>query len=211
MNDWTQLAGAGLTSDPRSVPILYFTNRAVKDQDKQEFGGGIDTNIHYGYAYVRVPETHHFGQPLNWSPSDDSLANNSDETTVFVIRRKEYLSEQEFAQRIKDSSAKSAIIYVPGFKTGFDESLVIFAQILYDGQLNDFVPVLFSWPTMGSVSDYEHDGETATDSVPALEALIKSLQGDCGVDNINIIAHSMGNRIVVDALADLSSRSEIHA
>lgn len=205
------MAGAGLTSDPRSVPILYATNRAVKNQDKQEFTGEFDTKVHYGYAYVRVPETHRFGQPPNWSPSDDTFINNSDETRLFVIRRKEALSKEEFAQRIKASRAKNAIIYVHGFNTSFDESLVTFAQILYDGQLNDFIPVLFSWPTMGGVLDYERDGEIATDSVPALEALIKSLQDDCGVDNVNIIAHSMGNRVVVDAPANLSSLNEIHS
>jgi esterase/lipase superfamily enzyme len=111
--------------------------------------------------------------------------------------------------KIKASSVKTAVIFIHGYNTTFDAALYSFAQIIYDGQLNNFVPVLFSWPSQGDLSAYLYDADNAQNSVSTFETLVKFLQTECGIDNINIIAHSMGNRIVVDALADLSAHEEI--
>jgi esterase/lipase superfamily enzyme len=71
------------------------------------------------------------------------------------------------------------------------------------------IPVLFSWPSRDDIRDYVYDGESANNSVDAFEKLVLFLQNDCKVTNINVIAHSMGNRVVVAALADLEKHNEI--
>jgi esterase/lipase superfamily enzyme len=54
-----------------------------------------------------------------------------------------------------------------------------------------------------------YDGDSAQNSARSLESLIVSLQNDDQIDGINIIAHSMGNRVVVDAIADMFGKKNI--
>jgi esterase/lipase superfamily enzyme/ABC-type sugar transport system substrate-binding protein len=202
LKNWSQVAGPGLVADDRVLPILYMTNRTLSDQEKQEFTGDLDNEQHFGIAFVRVPEKHRFGtlERTNWDTST-----NEYDTTSFVIKKKKAFSEDRFKEAIIASTVKTAVIFVPGYKNNFDDGLFRFAQLIWDGQLNDMIPVFFSWPSRDDVGQYEYDGESATNSVIAFKKLIELLQNDCSIDDINIIAHSMGNRVVVSALAELSA------
>ena len=205
LKNWSEAVGPGLTADDRVLPILYTTNRTMSNQEKQEFTGEFDNQQHFGIAFVRVPENHHFGalERTNWDTST-----NEYDTTMFVIKKKRDLSEDRFKMAVTASTVKSVVIFVPGFRNNFDDGLFRFAQLIWDGQLNDMIPVLFSWPSRDDLRQYEYDGESASNSVAAFEKFILLLQNDCDIDNINIIAHSMGNRVVVSALADLSANRQ---
>ena len=201
--DWGLVAGPGLSDDDQILHILYATNRTLTNSDKQSFSGELDKETHYGIAYVRVPEHHLFGH-LEITPQWDSS-----QATIFMLKRRQGVSVDRFKSTITSSTVKTAVIFIHGFNSSFDDSLFRFAQIIWDGQLRDMIPVLFSWPSNGAVRSYIYDGENAINSVDALEKLLLFLQTDCKIDNINIIAHSMGNRVVVPALTELSKHHEI--
>jgi esterase/lipase superfamily enzyme/ABC-type sugar transport system substrate-binding protein len=203
--DWGLVAGPGLSDDDQILHILYATNRALVDSNKQIFSGEIDKRTNYGIAYVRVPERHLFGQLETKQQWDGSDA----QASVFMLKKRQGMTSDNFKSTIISSTVKTAVIFVPGFHNNFDDSLFRFAQIIWDGQLRDMIPVLFSWPSRDDLKDYIYDGESATNSVDAFEKLILFLQNDCKVTNINVIAHSMGNRVVVAALADLAKHNEI--
>jgi esterase/lipase superfamily enzyme len=74
------------------------------------------------------------------------------------------------------------------------------AQIIYDLQFKG-VPVLFSWPSRGGLLAYMYDRESAQFSRVGLVELLNLLRLDAGVSTVHLLAHSMGNQIVVDALA----------
>jgi hypothetical protein len=102
LTDWSQVSGTGLVPDPRVLSIIYATNRTMGDQDKQEFTGQFDNQVHYGAAYVRVPESHRFGQPPNWSTNVHiPFFGGEAEDQVFVIKRKEGLQGTMCPQRLK--------------------------------------------------------------------------------------------------------------
>jgi esterase/lipase superfamily enzyme/ABC-type sugar transport system substrate-binding protein len=204
--DWSLVAGPGLSDDDQILHILYATNRTLLDEGRQNFSGEIDDErVHYGIAYVRVPEHHLFGHLEVTQQWDNSGA----QTSIFMLKKRQGMMEDKFKSTIVSSTVKTAVIFVPGFRNNFDDGLFRFAQIIWDGQLRDMIPVLFSWPSRGDIKDYEYDGEAAMTSVDKFEKLLMFLQNECHIENINIIAHSMGNRIIVSALAELSKHQEI--
>jgi esterase/lipase superfamily enzyme len=68
------------------------------------------------------------------------------------------------------------------------------------------VPVLFTWPSRGSVLAYGWDRESSTYSRNALENVLKALAQDPSVGEISILAHSMGNVVTLEALRQMAIR-----
>jgi esterase/lipase superfamily enzyme len=71
------------------------------------------------------------------------------------------------------------------------------------------IPVLFTWPSLGEerLRAYTYDRESANYSRDALEELLDLLSSNPNVKGINIVAHSMGNWVTLEALRARSIRS----
>ena len=67
-------------------------------------------------------------------------------------------------------------------------------------------PVLFTWPSGGNLTDYVYDRDSALYSRDGLEAVLQALVNDPSVDSITILAHSMGNYLVMESLRQMSIR-----
>ena len=103
---------------------------------------------------------------------------------------------------------KTALVFVHGFNTSFQDSVLRFAQIIWDMQFKG-APVLFSWPSAGGVLNYIYDLNSAMGARVWFQKLIQLLRADAGVETIHIIAHSMGNFIVLDALSELAKAGSL--
>ena len=70
------------------------------------------------------------------------------------------------------------------------------------------ISVLFTWPSRGelSLTAYAYKRESANSSRYALEQLIEMLAANPNVKEINIVAHSMGNLVTLEALRGMASR-----
>ena len=166
--NWTQGPGLNSVADPSVVPILYATDRKINDRDRQEFNGERDNELHYGIAFVRVPDHHQFGQleRPSWLTSwfrGVLFGNENDPADEFLLDRKQGFAKGRFDEIVTSSSSKSVIIFVHGFRNTLDNSLFRFAQLIFDGQLGDMIPIMFSWPSRGDMKDYEYDGNSARD------------------------------------------------
>ena len=64
------------------------------------------------------------------------------------------------------------------------------------------IPVLFTWPSRGELrlNAYAYDRESAIYSRDALEQLLDTLASNSDVKEVNILAHSMGNWVTLEAL-----------
>jgi esterase/lipase superfamily enzyme len=81
------------------------------------------------------------------------------------------------------------------------------AQIVWDVNYKG-VPVLFSWPSLGAVSGYEYDRQSALIARQPFLKIISLIQ-NAGISEIYVLAHSMGNQIVLDGMASVSERFKI--
>jgi len=137
------------------------------------------------------------------------------------------LSRAMDAQRVNDSDPRSVMIYIHGFNTTFKKSLEGGAHLAADLNMwanqsekepRRFplgVPIVFSWPALDAEHEfpnptYDTDNPLAilfkyyisqlradTNS-PDFKKFIKQLAKGTAVKQINIVAHSMGNRVLLN-------------
>jgi esterase/lipase superfamily enzyme len=129
--------------------------------------------------------------------------------TDFVTRRAEYETRTEalatFRRLLRQTPGKHVLVFVHGFNNRFEDAVFRYAQIVHDSRANG-VPVLFTWPSRGSVFAYGYDYESATYSRDALEDGLRFLARDPEVKEITVLAHSMGNWVTLEALRQMAIR-----
>ena len=93
------------------------------------------------------------------------------------------------------------LIFVHGFNNRFDDAVYRFAQVVHDSEAEG-IPVLFTWPSRGELrlNAYAYDRESAIYSRDTLEQLLDTLAANRDVKEVNILAHSMGNWVTLEAL-----------
>jgi esterase/lipase superfamily enzyme len=156
----------------------------------------------FGTALIRVPEGHSLGvleRPGNLSILNLSFRRREDERRHFIMKGAKIVGQEEFANLLRDLN-DSAVIFVHGFNTTFADALFRTSQIAWDAQLR-MSSIALSWPSRGSPMAYDYDRESALTARPHFLQLLTLLRDGCGIRNIFVVAHSMGNQIVVDSLA----------
>ena len=105
--------------------------------------------------------------------------------------------------QLESSRRRQIGIFVHGFNTEFGNNLEITAEFWhYMGR--DGVAISFDWPSKGSMFSYQVDKANATFAIRQFRRLLEFLAANTSATSINIIAHSAGNPIAVEALRQLS-------
>jgi esterase/lipase superfamily enzyme len=118
-----------------------------------------------------------------------------------------------WAGALRETGRDQAFIYVHGFETTFDEAARRAAQLAYDLDFDleqDFrgVPMLFSWPSRGELDAYGADYDASFESIDAFNRFLDLVKHQAGIRRVHVIAHSMGNRVVTEALYARGQRAE---
>ena len=95
-----------------------------------------------------------------------------------------------------------AMVFVHGYNTGFDNAAYRVTQIAHDSGYPG-TPVLFSWASGGRTTDYVYDKESASAARDQLEGTLRLL-AQSGARRIDIVAHSMGTWVTMEALRQLA-------
>ena len=101
------------------------------------------------------------------------------------------------------SRRKQITVYVHGFNARFDKNLKL-ASEFWHYMSRDEVMISFDWPSKGSLFSYEVDKSNANFAIRQFRELLEFLAAYTSAERINIIAHSAGNPIAVEALRQLS-------
>ena len=107
--------------------------------------------------------------------------------------------------QLRRSPKKQVLVFVHGFNNKFEDAVYRFAQIVHDSG-TQAVPVLFTWPSKGSVLAYGYDRESSTYSRNQLEDVLSGLVADPSVGEVSILAHSMGNWLLLESLRQMAIR-----
>lgn len=196
--------------DERTVTFLYATNRRLKEGEVASFTGARGTHLQYGAARVRIPEGHALGQverPLKLAFWGYTFEKKTNEAQHFVVKSSVLLTPADWKLMVERMAPSEALVFVHGYRTLFEQALYRQAQIIYDLQYTRGLPVLFTWPSMGKISGYFYDRASAELSRDAFLELIRTLR-DSGIQKIHVLAHSLGNQIVLDALATESRSAD---
>nr|WP_244543833.1 alpha/beta hydrolase [Bosea lupini] len=109
-------------------------------------------------------------------------------------------------ERVSRVPKRRVMVFVHGFNNRFEDAVYRFAQIVHDSDA-DVVPVLFTWPSRGSLFAYGYDRESATYSRNALENLLQNLARDPAIGEVSLLAHSMGNWVALESLTQMAVRN----
>jgi esterase/lipase superfamily enzyme len=104
-----------------------------------------------------------------------------------------------FQLEMTGDNARDALLFIHGYNTSFDEACRRAAQVAYDIKFRGPI-LLFSWPSRDRFLDYKPDEEMAEWSNPHFAQFLKAALDQPGLAHLHIIAHSMGNRLLVSAL-----------
>jgi len=201
--------------DPRVVEFLFASTRQKVDRPQAEnvSYSGERGPLTFGAASVRVPDDHKIGRvelPSSWSLFGMSLSTAPNEHEHFIIKRVVPLSEDAFGQVIREKAAKTALVFVHGFDNTFEDTLYRNAQIVWDLQYKG-LSILFTWASRAEMTDYLYDRESAYLAREPFIALLQKLKRDYGIEQVNVLAHSMGNLVALDALAnDAQTSNPVH-
>jgi esterase/lipase superfamily enzyme len=193
--------------DASKVDILVATTRAsVVEPGGVMFGGSRGRGLDFADIVVSIPPDS-ARQPGEMQLPSSAPGNPERE---FVILRADRMdlaqAKANFNLRIQRTPRRRVLIFVHGYNTRFEEAIYRFAQIVHDARV-DVAPVLFTWPSGGNLTDYVYDRDSALFSRDALETLLQALVNDPSVDSITILAHSMGNYLVIESLRQMSIRN----
>ncbi|MDP3461038.1 MAG: alpha/beta hydrolase [Hyphomonas sp.] len=114
--------------------------------------------------------------------------------------------QAELGAALEERASESVLLFVHGFNTSFEDALIRSAQLSVDlsrrGVFDVGVPALFSWPSAArlSLTDYRGDQDRSISAAPYLEQFLDVITQNPDIKRINIVAHSMGNRILTQAL-----------
>ena len=195
----TMLSAVGSTQ----VRVLAVTNRKF-EEDKGVFGAVRTLKVSYQAIGVSVPPAHAVGE-IEW-PDGAS----GDPAKVFVTTSRSDLDETRFRAQLRREMGASGevLVFVHGFNTNYQEGVFRMAQIAADSGV-DGAHVLFSWPSIGEVTGYIRDRESANFSRDQLERLMRFIAATPGVRKVNLLAHSMGNWLAVEMLRQAKIKGDM--
>ena len=184
------------------MSVLAVTNRRRSTTNAGDmFSGERAEDVSYASIAVSIPPdgARKVGQ-VQWPAS---LPGNPQRD--FVTVSADYLDKRAFSAAVssaaKQSGRSKVLVFVHGFNNRFDDAVYRFAQIVHDSKAEG-IPVLFTWPSRGELrlNAYAYDRESAIYSRDALEQLLDTLAANPNVKEVNILAHSMGNWVTLEAL-----------
>jgi esterase/lipase superfamily enzyme len=189
--------------DKPGIKVFFATEREALSGDGAKYGPNRDPHMQmfYGYAVVQISRKPGLLDPDDLRIYRDQnyrrgLSRPLDENTFYALVR------DEIARTAPNS--KQVFVFVHGFNNSFEEEINKAAEIAYDTRFVG-VPILFDWPSgtyskNDIVPGYNNDFRSALESADHLARFLKDLSEKPGVARVNIVAHSMGSYLLLEAL-----------
>jgi esterase/lipase superfamily enzyme/uncharacterized protein (DUF2147 family) len=200
-----------LTDDVKALqPVFFATNRKIKDETPLRLASitrerSQEQEPRYGLTIVGVPKNHSIGRVER--PHIDlvrSIINlglvyeKETDKDHFRLRSIASLNQSDLIDGLK-KNADGVLLFIHGYNVPFDDAVFKAAQIAYDANFGGSV-LVFSWPSAGVLLGYDHDRESALFSGEDLLKVFRLLSDDIGQKRVFVLAHSLGNEIVMHAL-----------
>ncbi len=189
---------AATVSGAREVTVYVATTRQRASPDANVFTTGRAAELSYAEFTISIPPNHKPGN-VEWPSA------TPDPGSAFVTVRQRVLDRPTFEAEIsrqRGGRPRDVGIFVHGYNVNFQEAVFQMAQMTVDAHL-DGAPIVFAWPSEGSPTGYIADKDAVTFSRDQLVQLLTALARKPQIGAINVIGHSMGGWLTVEALRQL--------
>lgn len=191
--------------------VLGRTRRHQNPDPAEFYGTSRGQRLVYGVSVVSIPKDHRIGTLETHSVwSVLKLEFKADPEKHVILHRVSAMARDEFfdhlKQKVQQSENKAAVVFVHGFNVSFEDAVRRTAQIAYDLRFEG-APICYSWPSKArlSLAGYRHDATNVKWTSIHLKQFLEDLAASSGASSIHLIAHSMGNQALTDALEAIAS------
>ena len=218
----TTIQRDGLSKEHKgfSSELVYFaTNRepsgtpeALRDPDL--FFGDVRGDLSYGVCEVSIPYKRTPGtlpEPSIWT-----LEFTQDPQKHVVLMEIERLPDAEFWKqlrlKVEASPNRQLMLFVHGYCATFRDAARRTAQMSYDMNYQG-ASMFFSWPAGSDLEEFQEranylkDLRRAEESDEDLIAVIENISRWSGAERVHLVAHSMGNFVLTEALKTIDDRN----
>jgi esterase/lipase superfamily enzyme len=198
-----------------TVRVFYATDRKATGALKPaDYYGKERADLQYGYLDVTIPEVHQEADletRSQWSMYTYLAGEAGLRSRYVLLDEITPLARDSFLgalrKQIKDAPSRDVFIFVHGFNSTFEDAARRCAQLAYDLDF-DGTPMMYSWASAGSTTAYMRDENTVMSSGQKMAQILDDVVARSGAERIHLIAHSMGNRALIEALQTyLSTRA----
>ena len=184
-------------------PNDYYGGQAAESS-----GGSLPLEV--GHLTVTFPPDHEVGQVERPFSVFSITLRDEDPARDVVIsaQASQGRDYDDWLQRLNqevDESRKEAFIYVHGYSVPFADAARRAAQVAFDLDLDvelGGIPLMYSWPSKGTKEGYVADLDASIDATESFNFFLDLVSERSDVAKVHIIAHSMGNRLVANALRE---------
>lgn len=197
-----------------TIDVFFATDRKKtrSNNPNKKYGGKRNNNVtpnhepvKYGICKVSIPPNHKVGKveaPKWWK-----LELSANPKKHFVLQKVVNNSKDTFFvemnKAIQSGRKDEAFVFVHGYNVTFADAAKRTAQIAFDLDFGG-VPIMYSWPSNGATASYTMDEANIQWTKPHIQNFLSDLMQRSKATTIHLIAHSMGNRALTRAFADLS-------
>ncbi len=195
--------------------VFYGTNRARTGEEKAaRFYGSERGDLELGYLDVSIPDSHEYGaleSQSRWSIYSYVLGEEAKKKRYVLLLKIEPLAEEYFYAELQDHilslSSDDVFIFVHGYSSSFEDAARRVGQLAHDLDF-DGTPMMYSWPSQDYAAAYPFDEAAVRISGRKMSRFIEDVVAKSGADRIHLIAHSMGSRVLIEALETFIARRE---
>jgi esterase/lipase superfamily enzyme len=189
-----------------SVDLVVATTRRSVDTQGELYSGERGSGLTFANIVVSIPPDNvRKSGEVQWPAKPPGNPANDFVTTK--VARLDFASTRKWLDAHAAATGKHGVlVFVHGFNNRFDDAVYRFAQLVHDSGA-EVTPILFTWPSRGSVFAYGYDRESTNISRDALEQVLDMLARDPAIGEIDILAHSMGNSLVLETLRQMAIRN----
>ena len=204
---------AKVSSRPFEIVDVFYatdrepeTRRGFEDQVRYLNKLATAARLSYGVCRVTIPANHKIGRLE--TPSIWRLQIHDDPARHFTVLECATRTASAFFAEVRSivdrTENKSAFVFIHGYNVAFDEAAKRTAQLARDMKFPG-IPILYSWASAARLKGYSQDEETVALTVKRLQVFLRDLSQSSGATELHLIAHSMGNRALVQALSLLQA------
>jgi esterase/lipase superfamily enzyme len=212
----TNMIIRGQPTKPCEYRVWFGTDRRLKvDGDfSQGFKEEFSDELRCGSCVVYVPISHEFAslgsgpiarifKKISGKPADAPLKLLAIEAGT----PESFVNDLRASLRELPESERDLVLFVHGYNVDFNSAALRAAQIGRDLELPG--PMLFySWPSKANLPGYWADEATIDRTLPKFVAFLELLIAIPELSAVNIIAHSMGNRLFQRAMQLFAFRQQ---
>jgi esterase/lipase superfamily enzyme len=198
-----------------TVHLFYGTNRnTISHSELGNAYGNVETaELKYGICEVHIPRDHKQGKLERQGKMAQLFHWPANEKRHFIVNAilemdlKDFF--RSFVEELGNKSRKQALLFVHGYANTFEDAAYRAAQFAWDLPFKGLTG-FYSWPSTGTKTAYGNDEAAARSSAPFLKEFIRHLISVNELEQLHIIAHSMGGLILTLSLNILTGEIAGH-